>query len=120
VKPSRVIVKLNQKVIEVIAGEGAEASIQKWKISDMPKDKDAKSLGSLIAWLQLDSRALSQQYLITSSGPNSFEFKPRDLSSSAFLKLDMTLAQNGHLKTLVIYESSGDEIHINFGTPQLS
>lgn len=119
IQPSKILVKLNQKVIEVTSGEGAGASTQKWKISDMPKEKDAKSLGSLIAWLQLDSHALSQQYQITSSRAQTFEFIPRDMSSSPFVKLNMTLAQGGHLKSLVIDETSGDEIQIDFGTPQL-
>lgn len=116
-KPSRVLIQFKDRQVRVESGIGAEQSVQTWKLDDMPKGKDSKSINALMPWLQLDANALSKLYKVSSLGPNKLRFDPKEPDKSAFKRIEITLSSNGRLDLLHIEESSGDEMDIHFKTP---
>jgi outer membrane lipoprotein-sorting protein len=116
-KPSRVQIQLNKNELQIASGEGAERSVQTLKIDDMPEGKDSRSIAGLMAWLQLDAHVLSERYLVSSVGTSKLEFVPKDVKQSVFSRIEMSLSSSGHLESLHILETSGDEIDIRFGVP---
>jgi hypothetical protein len=119
-KPSLVRLTFDHKTIKIESGEGADYSVQTLKASDIPKGKESKNIAALEAWLQMDARALSKKYLVTSTGPSTLRFTSKELEKSSFRSVEMNLTSSGHLERLHIAEGSGDEIDIRFGTPTVA
>lgn len=118
-KPSRVLIRFDQKQIRIESGEGKDVSIQVVKMEDIPKGRESKSIGGLMAWLQLDAHALSEQYIVTSSQAKKLMFSPKQKDNSVFKSIELTLSSTGHLEILHIWEGSGDEIEIQFSAPRI-
>lgn len=119
-KPSPISVSLNQKEILIRSGKGADAQTQTFQVSDAPSGQAVKSLTGLITWLNLDSKAIAEQYLVYAIGQQSFRFEPKQKNSTPFENLEMTLDSDGHLKHLTLHELSGDSLDIEFGKPKLT
>lgn len=116
-KPAHVKVELDAKGIRITSGDGAQATIQTFRAEEMPKGGDAASLHDLVAWLKLDAHALAEQYEIARLPDDRFLFTPR--KPGPFRTMEMALAKDGHLKTLVLDEASGDRMTIAFEKPRV-
>ena len=113
--PSRLQVVMNEKELRLASDD----STQVLKLSEIGGDKASRSLGALVAWLELDASKLAGQYTINEITATRFRFTPKDKVASIFLELDMWLDKQGYLTRLVINEKSGDRLDIEFGPPKL-
>jgi outer membrane lipoprotein-sorting protein len=116
-KPAHVKVELDLKKIRITSGDGASATVQTFTADQMPKDKDASSLRDLVAWLKLDAHALADQYVITKTTEDHFNFAPK--KTGPFRTMEMDLSKAGHLKTLTLNETSGDRMILSFERPRV-
>jgi len=116
-KPARVKVELGTKEIKITSGEGANATVQSFSSDQLPDDKGASSMRDLVAWLKLDAKALSEQYVITKTPADRYLFEPR--KPGPFLSMEMALSKKGHLETLVLNETSGDRMTLTFAKPRV-
>jgi outer membrane lipoprotein-sorting protein len=116
-KPARVKVELTSAGIRITSGEGTTATVQSFSAAQMPKDGDALGLHDLVAWLRLDAHALSEQYTITRTTTDHFIFAPKKIGP--FKTMEMDLSGAGQLTKLVLNESSGDQMTLQFGKPHL-
>src|SRR5438552_4194866 len=60
VKPSSVLITMNEKQVIIRTGKGGDAHIQVFKLKDMPSAKATQSMIGLMAWLDLDAKELSK------------------------------------------------------------
>lgn len=120
-KPARVKVELDPNGMRITSGEGKTATVQTFSTAQMGAsmsgDKDASSLRDLVAWLKLDAHALAEQYAIATTGGNRFFFTPKKPGPIA--SMEMELAKAGHLSKLVLNESSGDRMTLEFSRPKI-
>ena len=116
-KPARVKVELGTTGIKITSGEGANATGQSFSADQMPQDKGASGMRDLVAWLKLDAKALSEQYVITKTPAERYLFEPR--KTGPFKSMEMALAKDGHLETLVLNEASGDRMTLTFAKPRV-
>lgn len=119
-KPSPLVVNLDKNEIRIRSGVGADERVQTLKMSEASADQPTQSLTGLIAWLNLDSKALSEQYQVSATDKQSFHFEPKQKESVPFQSLDMSLGVDGQLKHLTLHELSGDSLEIEFGKPQIT
>jgi outer membrane lipoprotein-sorting protein len=118
-QPSPVLVTLDKTQIQIRSGKGADAQTQTLKMGEASSDQPTQSLTGLIAWLNLDSKKLSEQYQVSETGKQLFHFEPKQKDTVPFQSLDMGLSPDGQLKRLAIHEISGDQLEIEFGKPQI-
>ena len=119
-RPSPVSVSLDRNEILIRTGKGQDAQTQSFKTTDAQSDQASQSLTGLITWLNLDSKALAEQYDIYATSQQTFRFKPKQKNSTPFESLEMEMGSGGQLKHLTIHELSGDLLDIEFGKPRLT
>ncbi len=116
-KPAHVKVELDLKGIRITSGDGRAATVQAFSADQMPKDQDASSLHDLVAWLKLDAHALAEQYTITKTTENHFDFAPK--KAGPFRSMEMDLSKAGQLEKLTLNETSGDRMILSFERPRV-
>jgi hypothetical protein len=86
------------------------------------KDANARdgmeSQAALSSWLNLDAKALGEEYTVTEQNKLSYVFTPK--KKSPFVKIQMKLSKAGYVDTLILEEASGDTMELKFGTPKLT
>lgn len=116
-KPSRVKVELDPSGIQVTRGEGTGKTVEKITSADMPKGADGSSLRDLIQWLRMDAKILSAQYTVTRTTKDHFIFTPK--TPGPFSRLEMDLPGRGYLRKLILRETSGDQMTLEFSAPRI-
>jgi len=119
-QPSPLLVTLDKSEIRIRSGRGPDSRTQVLKMGDAGSDQPTQSLAGLIAWLNLDSKALVSQYQVLAVDKQSVHFEPKQKDSVPFESLDMSLGADGQLKHLVLHEISGDQLDIEFGKPEIT
>jgi outer membrane lipoprotein-sorting protein len=119
-QPSPLEVTLEHDQIQIRSGRGPAAQVQTLKMSEASLDQPTQSMAGLIAWLNLDARALSEQYKVFAKDSNSFRFEPKQKDLMPFDNLEMSLGKDGQLKRLTLHEVSQDTLDIEFGPPTFS
>jgi len=118
-KPSHLLVNLNEKEIIVENGEGESKTVQVFKRGDMTLNKENKALESMVGWIKMDLNALKKDYGVTQFAVNEFLFVPYSKESSFFQKLKMKVTKNKNIEKITLFEKSGDLIEITFGKPKI-
>ena len=111
-KPSPLLVELNAQEIRMHNGK----EIQTIKAGG----PQTQSLQSMITWLKLDATEIYKESEVFEVGPRHYLFKPRQINSSPFSSLDLTLSAKGFLEKFVLHEKSGDLLEIVFQTPKVT
>ena len=119
-KPGKVRVTLDPDQIRIESGEGKDMNVQTLKRSEAPSDKTTQNLSGLVAWLNLDAKVLHSQYDVFQTAKQTFRFAPHDLKAGPFRSIEMTLADGGQMRHLVIQETSGDTMELTFTHPKLT
>ncbi len=112
-KPSRIVVTLRTKEIQIESGEGSSKSIQKFKRNEKSKSEAfEKDIQALMMWLKFDPHALISDYKITQSSSEVFAFEPKHLM--IFKHIELHLASSGYVREMLLTENSGDTLDIFF------
>jgi outer membrane lipoprotein-sorting protein len=117
--PGSVRISFNKSEIRIQSGKGADATTQVLKVGEASSDQAEKSMAGMMAWLNLDSKSLYDQYNIFAEGKHTFRFEPKQKSASPFSDLQMILGSDGQLNHLTIHELSGDVIDTEFDRPKI-
>jgi hypothetical protein len=110
--PSFLEVRIAEKDLTMTTMKDGQKQEQKISFDQMGSEQGAKGLALLVPWLEMDVEKLLAQYSIVKTGPSQLRFTPRD--STLFKTIEMTLASNGHMRTLTFSEQNGDSIRIDF------
>ncbi len=119
-EPAPVSVLMDQEKVVVKMGEGSDAQTQIFKMSDLSTQDGFSSLATITSWMKLDAQQLSKDYEVTEDTKDLYTFKPKNKTDSLFESLEMSLAKSGYLKSLKIFEKSGDSLEIQFSEPKVS
>ena len=119
-RPSPVSVSVSGQELTIVTGSGSTARTQVLKLGDAPSDQAARSLASMVAWLNMDAHVLSHEYRVFAVQAESYRFEPRLKSSAGLESLEMDLTHDGQLKQLRIRELSGDRLEIHFDKPRIA
>ena len=92
--------------------------VDTYKIGETISKKDAKGLMQLLLWLRLDADGLVKHYSICRQD-DLLRFFPIESEDIVFKQLDMSLCKTGYIKSLKLYEKSGDLINIEFSKPTI-
>ncbi len=120
IRPSPVSVSVDGEAMTIVSGAGPSARTQRLKLGDAPSDNTARSLASMAAWLNMDAKALHREYDAFAESALKYRFRPKKLAGSPVAELEMELTREGHLKSLLIRELSGDTLDIRFDKPRIA
>ena len=113
-KPSFLRIEMQKKQMRLETG-----SDPKNKRTQVLSESETGSLTSLVAWMRMDAGLLAEQYQVTSLGSRRYAFVPKNPASFPMEKMEIEMGAQDFLKTLTLFEKSGDRIEITFATPQV-
>ncbi len=112
-KPSKLVVTMKSKEIQIVSGEGVDQTTQTFKHGEnSTQEPFEKDLGALVTWLKFDPHALATEYQITKPSADTYAFEPKH--SMIFRHIEMKLANTGYAKQVTLTENSGDVLDISF------
>jgi hypothetical protein len=118
-KPSPVRVKLSNDEMQITTAPGSKTEeTQILHAKDANARDGMESQAALSSWLNLDAKALGEEYTVTEQNKLSYVFTPK--KKSPFVKIQMKLSKAGYVDTLILEEASGDTMELKFGTPKLT
>lgn len=114
-KPTPLTVELEKGTITINSASGT----QKFSQAENPSAKDRESFQTLLSWLRLDAREISEKYDVTKLALHNYRFEAKDPNTPVMKALEMKVAATGHVTDLKFEEASGDSVEIQFSKPKV-
>ncbi len=117
ITPSRLVVDLTPTEVRIESGEGEAVQKQVFPMSKAATE--SKTWNALSPWMDLNPKEIYSRYEVTSEKKGVYRMIPREIKSSPFKSLQITLSDRGHIKSLDFEEASSDRMVFDFGTPKI-